>query len=69
MCDYSIHHEFASSSHFQGTLPSMFGTTSTTPLSVFNSKEYYHPTMLSQVQRGNFFDDEDDEDDNKEDEE
>ncbi|KAF1881444.1 hypothetical protein Lal_00023480 [Lupinus albus] len=39
----------------------MFGTTSTTSLSAFNYQEYYHPTMSSQVQQCNFFDDEDNE--------
>ncbi|KAF1895939.1 hypothetical protein Lal_00033889 [Lupinus albus] len=38
-----------------------FGTTSTTPLSAFHSQQYYQPTMPSQVQQGNFLDDEDDE--------
>ncbi|KAF1885815.1 hypothetical protein Lal_00042684 [Lupinus albus] len=45
------------------SLPSIFGTTSTTPLSAFNSQQYYQPTMLTQV------DDEDVEDDDEEDEE
>ncbi|KAF1865912.1 hypothetical protein Lal_00033373 [Lupinus albus] len=71
MCDYSIHHQFTSSSQFQGTLPSynVVGNTSTTPLSLFNSQQYYHPTMHSQGQQGNFLDDEDDEDDEDDDEE
>ncbi|KAF1897763.1 hypothetical protein Lal_00032523 [Lupinus albus] len=71
MSDYSIHHQFGSSSQYQGTLPSYnaFGTSSTTPLSAFNSQQYYQPTMSSQVQQGNFLDDEDDEDDDNEDEE
>ncbi|KAF1863098.1 hypothetical protein Lal_00041085 [Lupinus albus] len=66
--DYSIHHQFGSSSQYQGTLPpyNAFGTTSTTPLSAFQSQQYYQPTMPSQ---GNFFGDEDDEDDDDEDEE
>ncbi|KAF1883820.1 hypothetical protein Lal_00038312 [Lupinus albus] len=38
----------------------MFGMTSTTPLSAFNSQQYYQPTMPTQV---------DDEDDDEEDEE
>ncbi|KAF1888365.1 hypothetical protein Lal_00036237 [Lupinus albus] len=68
MGDYSIHHQFASSTQYQGTLPSIFGTTSTTPLSAFNSQKYCHPTMHSQVQQGNFLDDEDDKDDEGDDE-
>ncbi|KAF1864486.1 hypothetical protein Lal_00021909 [Lupinus albus] len=66
MSDYSIHHQFASSSQFQGTLPSIFGTTTTTLLSAYNSQQYYQPTMPAQ---GNIFDDEDDEDDEDDDEE
>ncbi|KAF1866270.1 hypothetical protein Lal_00024274 [Lupinus albus] len=66
MGDYSILHQFASSLQFQGTLPSIFGTTTTTPLSTYNSQQYYQPTMPAQ---GNFLDDEDDEDDDEEDEE
>ncbi|KAF1899638.1 hypothetical protein Lal_00019768 [Lupinus albus] len=68
MGDYSIHHQFESSSQYQGTLPpyNAFGTTSTTPLSAFQSQQYYQPTMPS---HGNFFGDEDDEDDDDEDEE
>ncbi|KAF1878449.1 hypothetical protein Lal_00047118 [Lupinus albus] len=31
LSDYSISHQFGSSSHYQETVPSMFGTTSTTP--------------------------------------
>ncbi|KAF1879569.1 hypothetical protein Lal_00033226 [Lupinus albus] len=58
--DYSISHQFGSSSHYEESLPSMFGTTSTTPLSAFNSQQYYQPTMPTQV---------DDEDDDEEDEE
>ncbi|KAF1898920.1 hypothetical protein Lal_00019041 [Lupinus albus] len=60
--DYSFT-QIASSSHFRGTLPLMFGTSSTTPLSIFNSKEYYHHTMPSQVQQANFYDDDEDDDD------
>ncbi|KAF1888651.1 hypothetical protein Lal_00036690, partial [Lupinus albus] len=58
--DYSISHQFRSSSHYEESLPTMFGTTSTTPLSAFNSQQYYKPTMPTQV---------DDEDDDEEDEE
>ncbi|KAF1859400.1 hypothetical protein Lal_00009984 [Lupinus albus] len=46
----------------------MFGTTSTTPLSAFNSQQYYQPTMPTQVEQGNIYD-ENDEDDNKDSEE
>ncbi|KAF1896904.1 hypothetical protein Lal_00034605 [Lupinus albus] len=60
LCDYSISHQFGSSSHYEESLPTMFGTTSTTPLSAFNSQQYYQPTMPTQV---------DDEDDDEEDEE
>ncbi|KAF1866298.1 hypothetical protein Lal_00024302 [Lupinus albus] len=65
MGDYSIHHQFGSSSQYQGTLPpyNAFGTTSTTPLLAFHSKQYYQPTMPSQ---GNFLGDEDYEDDDDE---
>ncbi|KAF1887789.1 hypothetical protein Lal_00023797 [Lupinus albus] len=69
MSDYSIPHQFASSSNFQGTLPSMFGTTSTTHLSTFHSQQYYQPTMHTQVEQGNIYDDGDDEDDEDDDEE
>ncbi|KAF1863067.1 hypothetical protein Lal_00018914 [Lupinus albus] len=71
MGDYSIHHQLTSSSHFQGTLPSIFGTTSTTSLSKFNYQQYYHPTMPSQVQQSILDDENDkyDEDDDEEDEE
>ncbi|KAF1882120.1 hypothetical protein Lal_00038764 [Lupinus albus] len=55
LSDYSISHQFGSSSHYEESLPTMFGTTSTTPLSAFNSEQYYQPTMPTQV------DDEDDE--------
>ncbi|KAF1862232.1 hypothetical protein Lal_00026756 [Lupinus albus] len=58
--DYSISHQFGSSSHYEESLPTMFGTTSTTPSSAFNSHQYYQPTMPTQV---------DDEDDDDEDEE
>ncbi|KAF1894835.1 hypothetical protein Lal_00028279 [Lupinus albus] len=68
MSDYFIYHQFGSSSHFQGTLPSMFGTTSTTTLSTFNSQQYNQPAMATQVPQGNIYD-EDDEDDDEEDEE
>ncbi|KAF1897514.1 hypothetical protein Lal_00036955 [Lupinus albus] len=60
LSDYSISHQFGSSSHYEESLPTMFGTTSTTPLSAFNSQQYYQPTMLTQV---------DDEDDDEEEEE
>ncbi|KAF1876444.1 hypothetical protein Lal_00029792 [Lupinus albus] len=63
LSDYSISHQFGSSSHYEESLPTMFGTTSTTPLSAFNSEQYYQPTMPTQV------DDEDDEDDEEEEEE
>ncbi|KAF1894958.1 hypothetical protein Lal_00022453 [Lupinus albus] len=63
LSDYSISHQFGSSSHYEESLPTMFGTTSTTPLSAFNSQQYYQPTMPTQV------DDEDDEDDDEEEEE
>ncbi|KAF1862116.1 hypothetical protein Lal_00026635 [Lupinus albus] len=65
LSDYSISHQFGSSSHYEQTLSSMFGTTSTTPLSAFNSQQYYQPTMPTQVEQGNM----DDEDDDEEDEE
>ncbi|KAF1896238.1 hypothetical protein Lal_00018517, partial [Lupinus albus] len=68
LSDYSISHQFGSSSHYQETLSSMFGTTSNTPLSAFNSQQYYQPTMPTQVEQGNIYD-EDDEDDDEEDEE
>ncbi|KAF1898680.1 hypothetical protein Lal_00039885 [Lupinus albus] len=68
LSDYSISHQFRSSSHYQETLPSMFGTTSTTPSSAFNSQQYYQPTMPTQVEQGNIYD-EDEEDDEDEDEE
>ncbi|KAF1868088.1 hypothetical protein Lal_00034030 [Lupinus albus] len=68
MTDYYIPHQFASSSNFQGMLPFMFGTTSTTPLSAFHSQQYYQPTMPTQVQQSNIYDDEDDEDDEDEEE-
>ncbi|KAF1881901.1 hypothetical protein Lal_00038543 [Lupinus albus] len=55
LSDYSISHQFGSSSHYEESLPTMFGTTSTTPLLAFNSEQYYQPTMPTQV------DDEDDE--------
>ncbi|KAF1875621.1 hypothetical protein Lal_00006251 [Lupinus albus] len=45
LSDYSISHQFGSSSHYEESLPTMFGTTSTTPLSAFNSEQYYQPTM------------------------
>ncbi|KAF1898248.1 hypothetical protein Lal_00033014 [Lupinus albus] len=38
LSDYSISHQFGSSSHYEESLPTMFGTTSTTPLSAFNSE-------------------------------
>ncbi|KAF1876187.1 hypothetical protein Lal_00006818, partial [Lupinus albus] len=60
LSDYSISHQFGSSSHYEESLPTMFGTTSTTPLSAFNSQQYYQPTMPTQV---------DDEDDDEEEEE
>ncbi|KAF1894171.1 hypothetical protein Lal_00004093 [Lupinus albus] len=60
LSDYSISHQFGSSSHYVESLPTMFGTTSTTPLSVFNSEQYYQPTMPTQV------DDEDDEEEEEE---
>ncbi|KAF1865059.1 hypothetical protein Lal_00004433 [Lupinus albus] len=41
LSDYSISHQFGSSSHYEESLPTMFGTTSTTPLSAFNSEQYY----------------------------
>ncbi|KAF1874095.1 hypothetical protein Lal_00041539 [Lupinus albus] len=63
LSDYSISHQFGSSSHYEESLPTMFGTTSTTPLSAFNSEQYYQPTMPTQV------DDEDDEHDEEEEEE
>ncbi|KAF1863390.1 hypothetical protein Lal_00031277 [Lupinus albus] len=54
----------------------MFAASSTTPLSAFNSHQYYHHIMLSQVEQANFYgtqvgdgDDKNDEDDNEEDEE
>ncbi|KAF1887564.1 hypothetical protein Lal_00040618 [Lupinus albus] len=55
LSDYSISHQFGSSSYYEESLPTMFGTTSTTPLLAFNSQQYYQPTMPTQV------DDEDDE--------
>ncbi|KAF1883225.1 hypothetical protein Lal_00030328 [Lupinus albus] len=48
LSDYSISHQFGSSSHYEESLPTMFGTTSTTPLSAFNSEQYYQPTMPTQ---------------------
>ncbi|KAF1881980.1 hypothetical protein Lal_00038624 [Lupinus albus] len=60
LSDYSISHQFGSSSHYEESLPTMFGTTSTTPLSAFNSEQYYQPTMPTQV------DDEDDEEEEEE---
>ncbi|KAF1884932.1 hypothetical protein Lal_00028821 [Lupinus albus] len=60
LSDYSISHQFGSSSHYEESLPTMVGTTSTTPLSAFNSQQYYQPTMSAQV---------DNEDDDEEDEE
>ncbi|KAF1897706.1 hypothetical protein Lal_00032463 [Lupinus albus] len=63
LSDYSISHQFGSSSHYEESLPTIFGMTSTTPLSAFNSQQYSQPTMPTQV------DDEDDEDDDEEDEE
>ncbi|KAF1899239.1 hypothetical protein Lal_00019363 [Lupinus albus] len=49
LSDYSISHQFRSSSHYEESLPTMFGTTSTKPLSAFNSEQYYQPTMPTQV--------------------
>ncbi|KAF1899190.1 hypothetical protein Lal_00019312 [Lupinus albus] len=60
LSDYSISHQFGSSSHYEESLPTMFGMTSTTPLSAFNSEQYYQPTMPTQV------DDEDDEEEEEE---
>ncbi|KAF1899614.1 hypothetical protein Lal_00019742 [Lupinus albus] len=60
LSDYSISHQFGSSSHYEESLPTMFGTTSTTPLSAFNSEQYYQPTMPTQVG------DEDDEEEEEE---
>ncbi|KAF1863044.1 hypothetical protein Lal_00018889 [Lupinus albus] len=67
MGDYSFT-QLTSSSHFLGTLPSLFATSSTTPLSAFNSQQYYHPTMPSQVEQANFYGTQADYDDDEEDE-
>ncbi|KAF1886094.1 hypothetical protein Lal_00021376 [Lupinus albus] len=69
---YPTNYHMGQISQYQGSLPSMFATTSNTPISADGTQDFYHPTMPSQVQQGNIYgneDNEDDEDDDGDDEE
>ncbi|KAF1858731.1 hypothetical protein Lal_00044764 [Lupinus albus] len=55
---YPTNYHMSQSSQFQGSLPSMFATTSNTPILAYGTQIFYHPTMSSQ---GNIFGNEDNE--------
>ncbi|KAF1893511.1 hypothetical protein Lal_00001995 [Lupinus albus] len=55
---FLTNYHMGQSSQFQGSLPSMFATTSNTPMSAYGTQYFYCPTMPSQ---GNIFGNEDNE--------
>ncbi|KAF1890299.1 hypothetical protein Lal_00013553 [Lupinus albus] len=60
---FPTNYHMGQSSQYQGSLTSMFVTTSNTPMSTYGSQDFYRLVMPSQVEQGNIFGNEDNEGD------